>query len=318
MKRICGFIAAVALMMLLAAPFVGRTVSAQNGAPPGPQYGDPFRAHDTPDKAGFADQLYVLDGGFGRSANAGTWLNMMVPPGTMIDISAYAHLIKHGDTWMMFDTSTNDIIATMANGFGGAANGIRWIKTPAQTMTAQLKLVGITPADIKLIGISHNHPDHTGNINLFKNATVLIQKLEYEQAMENGGNPQGPPNMPGSVFERNHPVSLLDGDYDVFGDGSVLLFYVGGHTLGSQVCLVHLKNTGYVLLSGDAVHFRSNLDTRRIPRIELSDDKNHWLWSVPLAFERVQALMNYYHAQLWVHHDMEDYKGRKFAPQHYD
>jgi glyoxylase-like metal-dependent hydrolase (beta-lactamase superfamily II) len=45
---------------------------------------------------------------------------------------------------------------------------------------------------------------------------------------------------------------------DVRADGSVLLFYVGGHTLGSQVCLVHLKNTGYVLLSGDAVHLRSN------------------------------------------------------------
>jgi N-acyl homoserine lactone hydrolase len=185
-------------------------------------------------------------------------------------------------------------------------------------MTAQLKLVGITPADIKLVGISHNHPDHTGNITIFKNSTVLIQRLDYEQAMDKGGNPQGPPSMPGAVFERNHPVSLLDGDYDVFGDGSVLLFFVGGHTPGSQVCLVHLKNTGYVLLSGDAVHFRSNFDTRRIPRIELANDENHWLWAVPLAFERVAALLSYYHAQLWVHHDIEDYKERKFAPQYYD
>jgi N-acyl homoserine lactone hydrolase len=219
----------------------------------------------------------------------------------------------------MFDTSTNDIIATMPNGFlQGGVNGIRWIKTPAQTMTAQLKLAGITPADIKLIGISHYHPDHTGNIDLFKNSTVLIQRLDYEQAMANGGSPSGPPNMPGAVFERNHPVSLLDGDYDVFGDGSVLLFYVGGHTQGSQVCLVHLRNTGYVLLSGDAVHLRSNFDTRRIPRIERANNENNWLWSVPLAYERVAALLSYYKAQLWVHHDIEDYKGRKFAPQYYN
>ena len=249
---------------------------------------------------------------------------MLVPPATPIDISTYAHLIKHGDTWMMFDTSTSDVIATIPNGSPtSGVEGIRWMKTPGQTMTAQLKLVGITPADIKLIGISHQHPDHTGNVSLFKNSTVLIQRLEYEQMMAAGRSPQGPspmqvPGAPITIFERNHPVRLLDGDYDVFGDGSVLLFYVGGHTVGSMVCLVHLKNTGYVLLSGDAVHFRSNFDTRRIPRLERANDENHWLWSVPIAFERVAALMSYYKAELWVHHDTEDYKGRKFAPKYYE
>ena len=148
--------------------------------------------------------------------------------------------------------------------------------------------------------------------------TVLIQRVEYDFAMAKGGSPAGPPNMPGEIFERDHPVSLLDGDYDVFGDGSVILFFTGGHTVGHQVCLVRLKNTGYVLLSGDAVHFRSNLDTRRIPRIEGANSENNWLVTVPLAFERVAALMAYYKAQLWVHHDIEDYKGRKFAPQYYD
>jgi N-acyl homoserine lactone hydrolase len=310
MKRVSGFIVSTAFMVLVVL-CANSPVAAQNG--------DPFRNHDTPQTAGFADRLYILNGGIGRAGSATSWLNMLVPPDTPIDISAYAHLIKHGDTWMMFDTSTNDIIATMPNGFlQGGVNGIRWIKTPAQTMTAQLKLVGITPPDIKLIGISHYHPDHTGNVDLFKNSTVLIQRLDYEQAMANGGSPAGPPNMPGEVFERNHPVSLLDGDYDVFGDGSVLLFFVGGHTLGSQVCLVHLRNTGYVLLSGDAVHLRSNFDTRRIPRIERANNENNWLWSVPLAYERVAALLSYYKAQLWVHHDIEDYKGRKFAPQYYD
>ena len=119
-------------------------------------------------------------------------------------------------------------------------------------------------------------------------------------------------------MDKDHPHKLLDGDYDVFGDGSVILFFTAGHTLGSQVCLVHLKNTGYVLLSGDAVHLRSNFDTRRIPRVAGANDENQWEWSVPLAFARVDALMNFYKAHLWVHHDMEDYKGRKFAPQYYD
>ena len=73
-----------------------------------------------------------------------------------------------------------------------------------------------------------------------------------------------------------------------------------------------------MLLSGDAVHLRSNFDTRRIPRIATANDENEWLWSVPLAFERVAALLSFYRAQLWVHHDMDDYKNRKFAPLYYD
>ena len=310
MKRVRRLVLPASVLALLFGIGVSWPISAQ-------QDGDPFAKKDTPQTAGFADRLYILNGGYGHTDNAGAWLNMMVPPGTPIDISAYAHLIKHGNTWMLFDTSTNDSYATMKGAQTGG-NSIHWIKSPDQTMTAQLKLVGITPDDIKLIGISHNHADHTGNVSLFKNATVLIQRREYELAFPKGSAIAGPPNMAGDVFERNHPVSLLDGDYDVFGDGSVILFFMGGHTLGSQACLVHLKNTGYVLLSGDAVHLRSNFDTFRIPRIEQADEENNWLWSVPLAFLRIQQLMNYYHAQLWVHHDILDYKEREFAPGFYD
>lgn len=299
-KRGRGLILAAAAILAVAAPYVSTPISAQTREP------------------GYADRLYVIDGGLGHAGDAGAWMNMMVPPGTAIDISAYAHVIKHGDDWMMFDTSTNDIIATMPNGFGGAANAIRWTKTQAQTLLPQLKTIGITPDDIRYIGISHNHADHTGNISMFKKSTVLIQRREYEFITRNGGAPQGPPNLPGAIFPRNYPVSLLDGDYDVFGDGSVILFYTGGHTLGSQIALVRLRNTGYVLLTGDAVHFRSNFDTRRIPRIQGANEENDWLESVPRAFERIAALLQFYKAQLWVHHDIADYKGRKFAPQFYD
>lgn len=298
MKQGGRLILAVAAALVLAAPHTSIPIEAQTSEP------------------GYADRLYVIDGGIGHARDAGFWMNMMVPPGTPVDISAYAHVIKHGDDWMMFDTSTNDIISTMPNGF--AANGIRWTKTQDQALPPQLKAIGITPDDIGHIGISHYHPDHTGNISMFKNSTVLIQRREYEFITANGGTPQGPPNFPGAIFPRNHPVSLLDGDYDVFGDGSVTLFYVGGHTLGSQVALVRLRNTGYVLLSGDAVHFRSNFDMRRIPRIQTANEENRWLESVPLAFERIAALLQFYGAQLWVHHDTEDYEGRKFAPQFYD
>jgi N-acyl homoserine lactone hydrolase len=287
----------VVVVAVVAALYVRRPMSAQSKV------------------SGFADRLYILNGGIGHAADAAQWTNMMLPPNTPIDIGAPAHLIKHGDTWMMFDTSTNDAYAKYPNGYG---TGITWIKTEAQTLPPQFKAIGITPDDIKYVGISHNHPDHTGNVEMFKKAEVLIQRREYDLMFKNGTGPTGPPNFPGPVMEKDHQHKLLDGDFDVFGDGSVILFFTAGHTLGHQICLVRLRNTGYVLLSGDAVHLRSNFDTRRIPRIATANDENEWLWSVPLAFERVAALMSFYKAQLWVHHDMDDYKKRKFAPQYYE
>lgn len=292
-------VAAAGLAMVAAATSVAR-VSAQN----------------IPSKpVGYADRLYVLDGGMGRSADASAWTNMLYPPNTPIDIAAWSHLIKHGDSWMLFDTSTNDGYVKLSDPGG---NGLRWIKKESQTLPPQLKAVGITGDDIKYIGISHSHPDHIGNVEQFKKAEVLIQEREYNSTFANGNGPTGGPAYAGPVMEKDHPHKLLQGDYDVFGDGSVILFYTGGHTPGSQVCLVRLKNTGYVLLSGDAVHLRSNFDTRRIPRFGGATPENDWLLSVPAAFARVEALLKFYKAQLWVHHDFEDYKGRKLAPKYYD
>ena len=84
-----------------------------------------------------------------------------------------------------------------------------------------------------------------------------------------------------------------------------------------------MNQTGKILAVIDAVKLTVrgvifDWDASDIPRIEAANDENQWLWSVPLAFERVAALMQYYHAQLWVHHDIEDYKDRKFAPAYYD
>src|ERR1700680_672322 len=89
MKRVNGFILAAAVLGFVIAPCFTSPIWAQMKPP-----------------TGYADRLYVLDGGVGHSGSATAWFNMLVPPGTPVDISAYAHLIKHGDTWMMFDTST--------------------------------------------------------------------------------------------------------------------------------------------------------------------------------------------------------------------
>lgn len=308
MTRVSVIAAATVLAGVCATPNVSGPLSAQSN-------GSNVSNGKGP---GTVERLYVLKGGLGHAGNLSAWANMTVPPGTPVDIGAPSHLIKHAKGWMMFDTSTNDIIATMPNGFGTAAGAIRWTKGKDETLAPQLKSIGITPADIKYIGISHNHADHTGNIHMFPNSIVLIQRREYEFAFANGGAPAGPPNFPGQIFPREHPVSLLDGDYDVFGDGSVQLFYIGGHTLGTQIALVRLPKTGYVLLSGDAVHLQSNWDNRRIPRLGGANEENHWAERVLLGYQRMADLMAFYKAQLWIHHDVNHYKNKKFAPEYYE
>src|SRR5207244_8758170 len=103
--------------------------------------------------------------------------------------------------------------------------------------------------------VSHTHPDHIGNVELFPQAMLLVQKAEYDWP---GAN-----NAP--RFTPEHPVTTLEGDKDVFGDGSVTLLSTPGHTPGHQSLLVKLPKTGALVLSGDAVHFQANWDNRRVP-----------------------------------------------------
>jgi hypothetical protein len=85
--------------------------------------------------------------------------------------------------------------------------------------------------------VSHIHPDHIGNVDTFPDATLIMQRHEWEAAM---ASPQKP-------FSPEHKTELLDGDKDLFGDGSLTILSTPGHTAGHQSLLVHLNKTGYVL-----------------------------------------------------------------------
>ncbi len=79
-------------------------------------------------------------------------------------------------------------------------------------------MLGVKPADIKYLAVSHTHPDHIGNVELFPQSMLLVQKAEYEWP-----NPLGV-----GRFKPEHPVTKLEGDYDVFGDGSVTIIATPG------------------------------------------------------------------------------------------
>lgn len=107
-------------------------------------------------------------------------------------------------------------------------------------------------------------------------------------------------------------MKLIDGDYDIFGDASLVLLFTPGHTPGHQSLLVRLPKTGPVLLSGDAVHFRTSLEHRYVP-------SNNWSKEASLqSMDKVAAIIAKEHAQLWINHDQPQSDSQKKLPAYYE
>ena len=246
------------------------------------------------------DKLYILNCGDGVAGDISRW-SPGVDVGKSMEMSESCYLIHHTQGWLLWDTGIANSIATMPSGLAPSdPRAIHWHVT--KTLASQLEMLGVTPADIKYVAISHSHPDHVGNVEMFPQVMLLVQKAEYDWP-----NPLGV-----GRFKPEHPVTKLEGDRDVFGDGNVTIFATPGHTPGHQSLLVKLPKTGAIVLSGDAVHFQSNWDNRRVPSINTDKDKT------AASMQRIADVMAKEHAILWINHDAAQRKTLKLAPAFYD
>jgi len=263
------------------------------------------------------DRLYVLDCGQGHANDESRW-TVGVNIGKPIDISDNCYLIHHSDGYFLWDTGISDAVASMPDGWlptNNPATDIHW--TRAKTLESQLAAIGVKPSDIRFIGISHTHPDHIGNVELFPQVPILIQKAEYDYYFAPGK--EGilkPPADAKPTFLKDHPAKLVQEDLDVFGDGSVMIIYTPGHTPGHQSCLVHLPKTGWVLMSGDAVHLQQNWDNRRIPYFSTMPAEQRL--ETQLSMQLMADLISFYHAQLWINHEKPQSDKMKRAPAYYE
>ena len=263
------------------------------------------------------DRLYVLDCGQGHANDESRW-TVGVNVGKPIDISVSCYLIHNADGYFLWDTGISDAVTSMPDGWfpgNNPATDIHW--TRAKTLESQLVAIGVKPSDIRFVGISHTHPDHIGNAELFPNVPFLIQKAEYDYYFAPGkmGIAKPPSDMK-PTFLKDHPVNLVQEDLDVFGDGSVMIIYTPGHTPGHQSLLVHLSKTGWVLLSGDAVHLQENWDNRRIPYFGTMPAEQKI--QTQLSMQRMADLISFYHAQLWINHEKSQSDKMKHAPAYYE
>ncbi|KYG19834.1 lactamase [Bradyrhizobium sp. AT1] len=246
------------------------------------------------------ERLYVLNCGEGTAGDISRWTPGLNEGKTM-DFVDSCYLIKHAKGWFLWDTGIADAVAAMPNGLVPAdPKAVTWRRP--KTLQAQLEQLGLKPDDVKAMAVSHTHPDHTGNVELFPQSMLYVQKAEYDWP---GAN-----NTP--RFKPSHPVEQLAGDKDVFGDGSVTILSTPGHTPGHQSLLVKLPKTGAVVLSGDAVHFKDNWDNRRVPGMNVDKDQT------TASMQKIADTLAREKAQLWINHDKAQRDSQKLAPEFYD
>ena len=265
-----------------------------------------------PTAAGFADKLYRLDGGRSLANDKLVWTpgeNV----GRNIEFSSTCWLIHRGNQWLLWDTGVPESALNDPKGWSTLPKLI--VYHLDKTLTEQLATIGLEPNDVTYVALSHTHGDHIGNVRLFSNSTVLMQRAEYEWI----STPDGPNDnvnqlkaLARKLLGAPKHLKLLDGDTDVFGDGSVTLVSTPGHTPGSESLLVHLKNSGFIILSGDVVHLEENFEKDRVP--SLNTDKAASIASM----ERVKSMIATYEAKLFINHDKAESDALKLIPAFYD
>lgn len=186
-----------------------------------------------------------------------------------ITIPVSMWVIDHEKGVVVFDTGNNVAIS------GGpdnckkywAAGNCDFLK-PSQkredVIDAQLKKLGYDPAKVKVVVTSHSHLDHVGNIAMFPNAIHVLQKKELYQGWWpekfQGRAVNGSFVLNDLASARDYNFFELNGDYDLFGDGSIVILSTPGHTLGHQSIKVKTKNSGTIVITQDAIWMKENLD----------------------------------------------------------
>jgi N-acyl homoserine lactone hydrolase len=263
-------------------------------------------------RAGFADRLYRLDCGHSLANDESVWTpgeNI----GRSIEFSSTCWLIRRGSEWLLWDTGVPESALNNPKGWSTLPKLI--VYHLDRTLTNQLAAIGLKTNDITYVVASHTHGDHIGNVHLFPNSTILMQRAEYAWI----SSPDGPNDNVNQLkaLARNllgapKHLKLLEGDTDVFGDGSVVLVSTPGHTPGSQSLLIHLRKSGFIILSGDVVHSEENFKRNIVP--SLNTDKVASIASM----NKVRQMMATYNAKLFINHDKAQTDTLKLLPAFYD
>jgi glyoxylase-like metal-dependent hydrolase (beta-lactamase superfamily II) len=221
-----------------------------------------------------------------------------------VDFVNVSYLVVHPRGTVMFDTGGIGDEHFPADG-SPAREGVL---SASRKLAPQMAAAGYKPSDVTYLVMSHYHSDHTGNANLFAGATWIVQKAERDYMFQD--KPPGIIQPATYSALRNAATKVLDNeDFDVFGDGTVVVKSTPGHTPGHQVMAVTLPKFGPVILSGDLYHYPEEIATGRTPSFEFDAAMS------AKSRAAVQAFAKETGAKLWIEHDKLTHAALPKAPQ---
>ena len=262
-------------------------------------------AQTRPAKPPASLRLYVLDGGSLNIRDTSPYQLKKEDLASSV-MSAPCFLVAHPRGTLMWDACV-----VPDSSFKPGSPGTLRYATANKTLTSQLAEIGYAPADISYLALSHFHWDHVGNANLFAGAVWLVPPSERDIMFANPPSPRTEPaNF--SALQNSMTVLLTKGDYDVFGDQSVVIKSAPGHSPGHQVLFLKLAKTGPVVLSGDLYHYPEERKLGRVPTTEFNAQQT------AASRAAVESFLKKTGAQLWIQHDFTGNAKLRKAPAFYE
>lgn len=208
-------------------------------------------------------KMYRLDCGHMTLGDKSVMSDAGMYKGQSYDIVMSCYLIKHGDDWLLWDAGLP------RKYLAGPLTEGSFISRLDRTIVDQIADLGLKPDDIDYVAVSHSHFDHAGQVADFPKATLIIQRAEVEAMADT--DKASKHYIDAELFrahidgKQRKRVRVVDGDVDLFGDGSIKTIQTPGHTPGSMALLVNFKKAGPYVLSGDQWHFTENHQRQQVP-----------------------------------------------------
>jgi len=246
-------------------------------------------------------RLYLLDGGtlIATPTNYGLTREEVRTD----TLSVLSYLVVHPRGTLLWDTGV------VPDSFVGSNRpGANRTK---RTLKSQLAEIGYTQTSITYLALSHLHSDHSANANDYATSTWLVREAERNAMF--GATAYPSYNVPAYYSAlRNAKTVLVERDYDVFGDGSVVIKAAPGHTPGHQVLFVNLAQTGPIVLSGDLYHFPEQRVLNRLAKFDFDQNETR------ASRAALDTFMTRTAAVLWIQHDFVANARRKKSPAYYE
>ena len=198
--------------------------------------------------------LYTFDCGSIEVSDLGALSSAGDYAGQQDTLTNSCYLIRHPKGDLLWDLGLPHNLV----GVGPQTTGVFTSKLE-RTLTEQLAEIGLNAKDIEFISISHSHGDHTGQAGFFPDSQWLVNKNEFDYMFRSDDSRARNANF----SELNK--SIHSGNHDVFGDGSVIILELPGHTPGHSALQINLTESGPILLTGDLYHRTESRDLKRVP-----------------------------------------------------